>query len=177
MINRFTIPILILLLSLNLIIFNTDFYKHEMNNYNESEINNLLNYFTSSELNEGYSLEETIHLNDVRNLIWLSWILILILTIIAFFSSTKDLIYAGIFSIIITLLLPIIFLSFENSFILFHRILFTNDYWLLPVSSKLIQMFPNNFFIEATKQLIFNNLILSLFTMTLGYKIQNSQHC
>lgn len=176
MLNRFTIPILILLLSLNLIIFNIDFYKHEMPNYNEPEVKNLLNYFIGSELNTGYSSEETIHLHDVRNLIWLSWILIITLVIILFFSSSKDLIYAGVFSLIITLLLPLLFISFENSFILFHKILFTNDYWLLSGSSKLIQMFPNRFFIEAAKQLIFNNLILSLFALILGYKIKNSQH-
>jgi hypothetical protein len=36
-------------------------------------------------------------------------------------------------------------------------------------------MFPETFFIEAAKQLIFNNLILSLFAIAVGYKIKNSQ--
>jgi integral membrane protein (TIGR01906 family) len=146
-----------------------------MPNYNEPEITTLLQYFQGSELNSDYSIEETIHLKDVRNLIWLSWIIIIILTIILFFSSTKDLIYAGIISLIITLILPLIFISFNSSFILFHKLLFTNNYWLLPSTSKLIQMFPETFFIEAAKQLIFNNLILSLFALVLGYKIKNSQ--
>lgn len=175
MLQRFTIPILILLLSLNLITFNKDFYEHEMPDYNKSKVNNLLDYFTGLELNKGYSTEEIIHLKDVRNLIWLSWLLILILTIITLFSSTKDFIYGAIFSLILTLLLPTIFISFKNSFILFHKLLFINNYWLLPASSNLIQMFPKEFFIEATKQLIFNNLILSLFTLVLSYKIQNQQ--
>jgi len=173
MISRFTIPIIILLLSLNIIIFNIDFYEKE-SNYDKSEIKDLLNYFTGSELKTEYSIEEIIHLKDVRNLIWLSWGLIILLSITLFFSSTKDFIYGGIISLIITLFLPIIFLSFENSFILFHKLLFTNNYWLLPSSSKLIQMFPEKFFIESSKQLIFNNLILSLFTIILGMKIQKS---
>jgi len=173
MISRFTIPIIILLLSLNIIIFNIDFYEKE-SNYDQSEIKNLLNYFTSSELKTEYSIEEIIHLKDVRNLIWLSWGLIILLSITLFFSSTKDLLYGGIISLIITFFLPIIFLSFENSFILFHKLLFTNNYWLLPSSSKLIQMLPEKFFIESAKQLIFNNLILSLFTIILGMKIQKS---
>ena len=131
MLQRFTIPILILLLSLNLIIFNDDFYKHEMPNYNETEINNLQNYFAGSTLNEGYSTEEIIHLKDVRNLIWLSWIIILIIIIILFFTKAEDLFYGVKYSLILTFLLPLIFLSFENSFILFHKLLFTNNYWLL----------------------------------------------
>ncbi|MBS3162793.1 DUF1461 domain-containing protein [Candidatus Woesearchaeota archaeon] len=171
MFSRFTIPIIIILLSLNLIIFNIDFYEKE-SNYDSSEIKDLLSYFSGSELNPEYTIEETIHLKDVRNLIWVSWGLIILLSITLFFSPTKDIIYGGIISLIITLFLPVIFLSFDSAFILFHKLLFTNNYWLLPSTSKLIQMLPEKFFIEAAKQLIFNNLILSLFTIILGIKIR-----
>jgi len=37
-------------------------------------------------------------------------------------------------------------MDFSGAFVVFHKLLFTNDLWLLSASSTLIRMFPEDFF-------------------------------
>jgi integral membrane protein (TIGR01906 family) len=168
--SRYLIPILIILLSLNIVIFDKDFYEKEMPVYNETEVTNLQHYFLFQDLNtNNYSEKEISHLNDVRNLIHLSWLIILIQILILIFVK-KEFFYGGLFSLIFILLLSLTLLSFQDSFTAFHEILFTNDNWLLPENSALIQLFPESFFQECFKQIIFIDIIFSLLSMIIGYK-------
>lgn len=180
---RFLIPLFIILLSLNLIIFDKDFYEKESPKFNEQEVSNLQNYFISKNLNStNYSEEEVLHLKDVRNLILISLIIniILLVLIIIFSFQTKNLskefIYGGIYSIILIFILSLTLISFSDSFITFHKLLFTNNYWLLPENSTLIQMFPETFFNEALKQILFNSVIFSLGSVAIGYKLKPFQN-
>jgi len=174
--SRYLIPIIILLISLNLVIFDKDFYQKEMPVYNETEVTNLQHYFLFQDLNtDNYSEKEISHLKDVRNLIHLSWLIILILIIILIFVK-KEFFYGGLFSLIFILLLSLTLLSFQDSFVTFHELLFTNDNWLLPENSTLIQLFPENFFHECFKQVIFIDIIFSLLSMVIGYKQKHILH-
>ena len=178
----FALPILIILFSINIMILDQDFYKHEMPNYAqyEAQVSNLLHYFEGSSLNtEYYSEREIMHLADVRRLIWISWAIILVLLIPILYSFCKDkkehirkqMISGGIYSLILTLLFSLTLLSFSSSFIIFHEIVFTNDLWLLPASSTLIQMFPEEFFLQSTMQIVLYSLIFSIVIIILGWKI------
>jgi len=175
------IPFFILLFSINLLIFDQEFYAQEMPQYEsyKEQQQNLLSYFQGTELNtESYSEREIFHLKDVRNLIWASWLLLFLLLIPIFFSKNikKELYKGGIYTIILTLLLTLTLLSFSTFFTFFHKILFTNDLWLLPANSILIQMFPQEFFIESTKQILLYTFIFSLLCIVLGHKIPGEKH-
>lgn len=182
----FVLPFVILLLATNLLIFDLDFYKQEMPNYIQygAQVTNLLGYFQGSYLEiQYYSEKEISHLKDVRNLIWLSWALVLILCIPMIYSFVKDkkehirkqMIYGGIYSLILTILFSLTLFSFSSSFIAFHEIFFSNNNWLLPASSTLIQMFPQEFFLQSTMQIVLYSTIFSLLCIVLGLKIPGEQ--
>ena len=179
------IPFFILLLSINLLIFDQEFYEKEMSQYEsyQEEQRNLLDYYQGAELNiKNYSEREILHLKDVRNLIWLSWAFMLLLLIPIIFSfyknkqTKKEFYKGGIYTIVLTIFLSLALLTFSTSFTLFHELLFTNTLWLLTANSILIQMLPNGFFIESTKQIILYSLILSLTCIALGLKIPGEKH-
>lgn len=169
---KFTIPIIILILSFNLLIFNNDFYGKESNNATVS--NNIIDYFKGNELNSNYfSDKEISHLKDVRNLIWMSLVILIILTIILLISiSNKEIFLGSLFSIILTILLALTLLSFSTSFVYFHQILFTNNNWLLPANSTLIQTLPESFFEKAFIKILITNFIISilLLLISLAYR-------
>ncbi|MSR86397.1 DUF1461 domain-containing protein [Candidatus Woesearchaeota archaeon] len=182
----FLIPLIIIFLSLNLMVFNQDFYKQEMANYEQYQnpVNNLLDYFKGNSLDtEYYSEKEVSHLNDVRNLIWLSWVVIVLLCIPLVYSLLKDkkehirkqMLMGGIYSLILTILFSLTLISFSSSFTTFHEIIFTNNNWLLPASSTLIQMFPQEFFLQSTVQIVLYSLIFSLLCIVLGLKIPGEE--
>lgn len=179
--SSLVIPFFILLLSINLLIFDQEFYEQEMPQYEsyKQEQKNLLNYFQRAELHtEDFSEKEILHLKDVRNLIWVSWLLLLLLFLPILFCTEKKTEFSkgGIYTIILTIILSLTLLSFSTSFTLFHELLFTNDLWLLPANAVLIQMFPQEFFIESTKQILLYTFILSLFSIILGNKIPGEKH-
>ena len=78
--------------------------------------------------------------------------------------------YAGIISILIPIFLVIpITIQFENSFEIFHRLIFNNDYWIFdPSKDPVINMLPAEFFLHCgvvilTGILIFSSIILTIY--------------
>ena len=160
------IPFFIILLNLNLLIFNHNLYINEVNE-------NLINYFNNKEeLNFNYTEVEVIHLNDVKFLINLSRIIVYALGILILLILIIDrdisgiLIISGIITIGIIILLFLI--DFNFLFTKFHEILFMNDYWLLSNNTLLIQTYPMEFFISFFKRLILNIIIVSLILIGVG---------
>ena len=173
------IPLFLILISVNIVVFDSYFYLSAENeiDYYQEEVGNLLSYFKGNGLNEErYSNEEIIHLKDVRNLIWFSLALILVLFgILAYyeraFSWSKRanfFIYGGILNSVGLLILAIILFSFSFFFRIFHEVLFRNDYWLLPADSTLIQMFPESFFIGAVVRILLYMGIFSVSFVVIG---------
>ncbi len=173
------LPFFILLLSVNLIIFDPTFYEKEIENYAlyEEQVDNLLDFFKGGTLDEkNYSEREILHLGDVRNLIWMSLALLIFLSILCISSlrkktkeqMKKECILGGLYTLLGIVLLSLTLLGFSYVFTIFHQIFFTNDLWLLPANSLLIQMFPERFFIESTKQILLYSLIFSLLSIALG---------
>jgi integral membrane protein (TIGR01906 family) len=173
------IPLFFLLISVNIVVFDSDFYlsaESEVDYYQE-EVGNLLDYFKGGELNgERYSAEEIIHLDDVRDLIWLSLALVLILfLLLSYFEGTFSwmkranfFIYGGILNSVSLLVIGIVLLGFNFFFRIFHEVLFRNDYWLLPSDSTLIQMFPESFFVGAVVRILLYMGIFSISFVVIG---------
>ena len=167
------IPFFIIFINLYLLIFNNNFYDDEVSG-------NILNYFNNKEdLKFNYTEIEIIHLEDVKNLIELLNILvyvlgILILLILVFSRDfSKVLIISGFITIGIILIL--FFIDFSFLFTKFHEALFTNNYWLLPEDTLLINTYPIEFFIDFFKRLILNIIITSLILIGVGSYV-HTQH-
>jgi integral membrane protein (TIGR01906 family) len=100
-----------------------------------------------------FTEEELLHMIDVKKI--MRFVLaLLILSVIAISSQlgkirpctlTNALIISFFFTAIIS---TILYFNFDQSFIIFHKILFRNQYWLLPEDSMLIRMFPEGFFYD-----------------------------
>ena len=94
----YLVPIFILLLSLNFVVFDEGFYLSKDSDFEfyGEEVNNLLSYFQAGDLNEErYSEEEIIHLKDVKLLIWISigLLLGLLISFVIYFKKLSDEIY------------------------------------------------------------------------------------
>ena len=113
-------------------------------------------FFAHKELSDDYTKEEKIHLSDIKNIIsktvWVEIFLgLLILSGFLILKTKKYILRAfrlsGFLLILwCLLLLTGYFINFEKIFDLFHELLFKNNYWILPGSTKLIQDFPYAFF-------------------------------
>lgn len=118
-------------------------------------------------LEPNFNEREILHMKDVQVLFkygfilkYISIILSLILIIVLAIQGEKDLLgrymYKGLFInwIIAGLLLIMIYFDFSKYFTYFHEIFFSNDLWLLdPETDLLIQMLPEEFFIDMAKNI------------------------
>lgn len=123
---------------------------------------------------EIFTENEISHLNDVRSLVGktivinqLSFASIFLIFIYSVHEKKmhdllKSVFFGGLFLLLITtisLIATTIF--FQKFFIEFHKIFFPNGNWSFPSSSMLIILFPENFWFNAAKHLIFLMLIES----------------
>lgn len=120
---------------------------------------------------EFYSNEDLIHLSDVRNLIILNHSLVLISLIGTLLLTkikriewrTSVQLAAKITGFALLSVGSVSLLLFDQSFILFHKALFRNEYWMLdPSSSKLINFFPQEIFFETLVFYLFLIICLTL---------------
>lgn len=112
-----------------------------------------------------FNERELIHLGDVRSLIqrdyWVQRgaLLLMVICALALFFGLKSgwrILVRGLFwGSTITLGLMIVlavwaFFGFEQFFIMFHLVSFSNQYWMLdPSTDYLIRLFPEGFFYDA----------------------------
>ena len=173
------IPLFIILLNLNILIYNHKFYRLENKDVDE----NLLDYFKGREnLKFNYTTEESIHLNDVKDLMnklnFTVYLLVFFILVILIFNKedlSNILVISGVIAIMITL--TFILSDFSHLFTKFHELLFTNDYWLLPEDSLLIKTYPIDFFASFFRRLVLNIMITSLFVISVGIiKNVHKQH-
>ncbi len=175
-----TIIIFIILLNFRFYVFNVGYYKEELskigvsNEFSEKEITENLNQLVSYIKNNQplttsfFNEKEKQHLIDVKNLIdktififYLSLMLLIIFLYLNKKDLKKPLLYSGISLILIPIFLSLI--NFNFIFIKFHEIFFTNDLWLLnPETDNLIKLFPKQFFINFTKKILINSLIIGI---------------
>lgn len=129
-----------------------------------------------------YTKEETIHMKDVKNLFNISkYILginiVLIIILFAIYIKKNNSLYNLfskiskyyiVISLIILIFLFVAFTNFSESFTTFHKLLFTNDYWLLdPNTSIIINIMPEEFFVAHAKNIGKMFVILSIILLML----------
>lgn len=178
------LPIAILLLSVNVIAFNENFYAKKYDEYNITYSTNiekdelmdlttkLFKYLrgeeNNSKIEKYFNEKELMHLEDVKTLFNKGFVLrnisisILLISIIyLLFNKPKNLAVYGRNSSIISLGIILAFfilylIDFNKYFTYFHLVLFDNDLWLLnPNVDILIRMFPEEIFID-----LLNNIVL-----------------
>lgn len=121
------------------------------------------------ELREAFGEREKLHMADVKKLFTNGYIirntgitLLVLAAIIILIKSQKpikdmltSLLYSGIFSFLIIVLIYILTkIDFDKYFTYFHEIFFNNDLWLLDPEELLIQLVPLEFFIDITTRII-----------------------
>ncbi|MEK6816690.1 MAG: DUF1461 domain-containing protein [Nanoarchaeota archaeon] len=185
------LPVLILLFSFKMYVFNVDFYKSEFAKHDtyeqfpeaDSALANLIGYMQAGvDLDsDTYTEREILHMRDVKRIVWgciyaldMIFIAALILLIIMlarhdYSAISASLLASGAVSFVIALLaVTFSMLSFADLFALFHQMAFTNDLWLLPPESALIRMFPEQFFYDIVKAMLINSMYLSMFLAAVG---------
>lgn len=178
LISLFALIIIVISTTVQFITFNQDAYVRFYKNNNIDEItgksidelsviiSNLISVMKSESkrdvISDDFSEKEVIHMLDIRD-IYRNIKIIKYISIIAFIGinfifllyDKKELylkfINKGIlmFYILLFILSVLAYIDFNKYFILFHEIVFTNDYWILdPNKDLLIQIFPEDFFIK-----------------------------
>ena len=116
---------------------------------------------------ELFSQREVLHMRDVKRLIWgvygidvIAAVYLLGFTAMGFsvrprlFASTlsRCLLWgSGLTVALVALVGLIASVGFDSLFLLFHRVSFANDFWMLnPQSDYLVMMFPQGFWFDAT---------------------------
>lgn len=117
-----------------------------------------------------YSLEGKIHFIEVKNLFlkinFLLFILI-ILCVISINFIKKNYCILNLCSNILLTICTFIFLlsyfNFNGVFTIFHKIIFSNEYWLFdPVKDPVIKMLPEEYFMHCLILIMFIIIILAL---------------
>jgi integral membrane protein (TIGR01906 family) len=183
------IPVLLITGTIKAEVGNIRLYESGFNKYNISEdtgidktglhnvARHLIDYFNlktdsaqisvmrSGKQVDLFNSKELIHLQDVRDLIQMDYlvfriavILIIMFALILFFLSSerlrkaiKGLFWGSVVTLtgVIVLVLWTMF-GFERFFVLFHIVSFSNDLWILdPATDYLIRLFPEGFFYDA----------------------------
>ncbi|HBF2176299.1 TIGR01906 family membrane protein [Clostridioides difficile] len=124
-----------------------------------------------------------IHFEEVRNIfqnINKLAKLLLVVSLVGIILSVKNknikiLKTASITLIIMPLLLTVpILLNFEKSFIIFHKLLFRNDYWIFnPDLDPVINMLPEEFFFHSGMMILILILLVSILLFVM-YKLCKS---
>jgi integral membrane protein (TIGR01906 family) len=83
-------------------------------------------------------------------------------------SAAKYVVYPSL--VLLVVLVAAMTIDFNGAFILFHKLFFRNDLWLLnPDTDLLIQMLPEVFFINIVKRILFGfGAVVVLCMMVLG---------
>lgn len=124
-----------------------------------------------------------IHFEEVRNIFQninkLAKVLMIVSLVGIIFNAKnkniKILKTTSITLIIMPLLLAIpVLLNFEKSFIIFHKLLFRNDYWIFsPDLDPVINMLPEEFFFHAGVMILMLILLVSILLLVM-YKLCKS---
>ncbi|WP_131086688.1 TIGR01906 family membrane protein [Clostridioides difficile] len=130
-----------------------------------------------------FSPQGKIHFEEVRNIfqnINKLAKLLLVVSLVGIILSVKNknikiLKTTSITLIIMPLLLTVpILLNFEKSFIIFHKLLFRNDYWVFnPNLDPVINIFPEEFFFHSGMMILILILLASILLFVM-YKLCKS---
>ncbi len=183
------IPLSIYLGATNYLLYDESFYHEEFTKVGSYErvpaansiLDSVLIFFKSGEplLDEtNFTSSEARHLYDVRNLIidftgalYLLIVFKLLLLGIIIFTSKKaveDVIHITFGSGTLTIMIPLMFSSIDFNYLFteFHNLFFPQGGWIFPESSLLIQLFPQQFFINFSSKIAYNSMFVGGFLIS-----------
>lgn len=182
------LPFTLFLLVMFFLAFNLDFYRsqHPLSStpapldenlaaLQAQDVYGYLNH-NQDQLTFTYTEKERLHLADIKNIIFLFKIITLVLIILTIASwiliylasgldrLIKDIFWSNIFSLAFYLALIIaMMLYFDQLFLLFHQLMFRNNYWQLdPETENLINVFPPQFFADLLAKIMQNVLAINV---------------
>ncbi|GAA0675641.1 TIGR01906 family membrane protein [Clostridium cadaveris] len=129
------------------------------------------------------SPEGSIHFKDTKelflknkSLLFISLLSLCICIYFSYMNKRMNFLYYGAFScllILVSILLSSL-INFDFAFTLFHKILFTNDYWLFsPVFDPVITILPQEFFFHCFIFICAFIILLSLLFIAIGFFINS----
>ena len=120
-------------------------------------------FFSGGDVDFSYfNQREITHLSDIKQLFSLldrAWLLLIVLLPLAYALARHPdgkgfVLGLGLTALLLAALAAYIALDFEGAFILMHRLLFTNDLWLLnPNTDLLICLMPEDMFMYLARRL------------------------
>jgi uncharacterized membrane protein len=158
----------------------------------DKEIRDYLTFKKNTISNKDLEENEILHLYDVKILFLIGFILLMVIFIVIcliFYKTYKNIIFfikkfklfncnkkililnfliiistiTLFFSIITGIVALIIQTNFDFFFIIFHKIFFFNDLWLMNYDDLLIQLYPETFFLNAFKLIFLKTIIFFIF--------------
>lgn len=154
---------------------------HEMMDYLRGDREDLVvNTVVAGEEREFFNEREKAHMVDVQrlflagmNLRFISAAVFIVLCVVLVFSKANYkkilpqsfLAGAGIFASVVAVLAVLVATDFNKDFLLFHKLFFTNDLWIMyPETDLLIRMLPEGFFFDMVIRIgmIFSILLFIL---------------
>lgn len=130
------------------------------------------------------SSQDKTHLNDVKEVMkkvdYYSTFLVLTLFGLFFYLHfkhkdkkdslfSKAILYSGALNLVLLGILYLLSLNFEWFFIRFHKIFFTNNLWLMNANvDMLVNLYPEQFWINAFTKILFVALIVSVIFIGIG---------
>lgn len=123
------------------------------------------NFFNSREIR---------HMEDVKRIFfWVKLISAGLVILFLFLIKKGDLFKVFLYSSFFLVIFFLIFLifPFDRLFTAFHKVLFSNNLWLLnPETDRLIVLLPEKFFIDAAKGIILSSLF-ALISLSIIFKL------
>lgn len=194
------LAVLVFIFSFNLFVYNPRFYDHQYSKngvYAEFGYDETWNattelwgymHFRTDELSDFYSSQDKLHMIDVRNLVHGLDVLLyicsiaFIISLLYFYSFNRkefafwmyDLFFSAS-TLVFFLLVFFVICSFwfSQSFTLFHKFFFTNDYWLMnPYIDKLVQLFPEQFFLSIFLCILGVSLLFALLLLGISFYVK-----
>lgn len=196
-----TLVFTVLFTSLQIISFNRLFYQEKFDQYGvytefegnktlvDNEFDYVLSYLEGSEKeikSTFYNEKEKRHLKDVKQLFQtarvLLWLSIGLLVMLGFYLLRieqmsvllRGLILgsASLLGLILLLLVSVI-LQFNASFVVFHKLLFSNNLWILnPATDNLINLLPQQIFYDLAFKLAVIIILISTLVLIGSYVIK-----
>lgn len=125
------------------------------------------------------SPEGSIHFKDTKELflknrvlLFVSFVVLCICSYSSFRNKRMNFLYYGGFSCLLILASILIgaLINFDSAFTVFHKILFSNDYWLFsPISDPVITILPQEFFFHCFIFICAVITVLSLLSVAVGF--------
>ena len=194
------LPLVLLLFSLHAAMFNEQFY-HEQFEKNKAyekygkdtvnEVNTqILQFYKHNTplISDFFNDKERSHLADVRNLYIFSKV-VLYLSLVIFLISlsrvkektyrAKILTGGALLTLSIVLFVALFATTnFTSSFTAFHKLVFTNENWMLnPATDNIILLFPESFFIAFVLLVLKNTTIMALLCLMISAAIKKEKVC